>query len=117
MPPPSPFIKCEMGLPHALLWRVIKGPAWRVLERGWGPCFPCSSRGLGCRACPPFPGGAGEEVSREWIGKWKEVFKRQERQAEKEWGRGGEKIELDRWLPHSSPGWGVAGGPSPRLGC
>lgn len=60
--PPPPFIKCEMGSPHALLWRMIKGPTPRVSGRGWGPRFPCSSTRLGCRVRPPFPGGAGEEV-------------------------------------------------------
>lgn len=60
--PPLPFIKCEMGSPHALLWRMIKGPTPRVSGRGWGPRFPCSSTRLGCRVRPPFPGGAGEEV-------------------------------------------------------
>lgn len=105
--PPFPFIKCEMGLPHALFWKVIKAPARRISGQDWGLGLPCS-RGLGRRVCPPFPGGVGEEVSREWIWKWKEVFHRQERQSEEEWGWGGEEIALDRWLPHSSRGWGIA---------
>ena len=44
---PLPSIKCEMGSPHALLWRVIKGPARRVSARGWGPISPAPAEGWG----------------------------------------------------------------------
>ena len=44
---PLPCIKCEMGSPHALLWRVIKGPARRVSARGWGPISPAPAEGWG----------------------------------------------------------------------
>lgn len=90
-PHPFLFIKCEMGSPHSLPWRVIKGPAWRVS----GPSFALLQQRVGCRVYPPFPGGAEEEVSRDWVWKWK-VFSRQERQPEEEWGWGGEAISLDR---------------------
>ena len=65
---PLPFIKCEMGSPHVLLWRVIKGPARRVSARGWGPIYPALAEGWGAGFAHSF-GGAGEEVAREWI--WK----------------------------------------------
>lgn len=42
---PVPLIKCETGSPHALLWRVIKGPARRVSAQGWGPVSPAPGEG------------------------------------------------------------------------
>lgn len=58
--PPLPFIKCEMGSPHALLWRVIKGPTPRVSGRGWGPVSPASAQGWGAVFVHPFLVGQGK---------------------------------------------------------
>lgn len=101
---PLPCIKCEMGSPHALFWRVIKGPARRVSARGWGPISPAPAEGWGAGFAHSSLVGQGKRWLESGFGNDSRVSAGW-RESWREWGWGEEEGagQMAAW---SQPGAG-----------